>query len=271
MAVDDPQDWRDSLIAKRGDTLLTDDGETLIYLSGLPWFQCAGRKYFFSDVMAFQERIAEPHRAFVVTDRWVFMRIEVGVQVFVINQSQNHDPGYTAAMHLHDNLLWDRRNRLLQAYVQGQRLSFPIQHSHWLLEVWPNEGMVLRDARNQDTQVIERITLRERWLRIKTPQGSFDFGQASISDLASWPWIPECVEQVARGDRLKRRFYWMESLFLYAVLLNGLFGIYPAPNGVVQVIYILLSFWAIVNIYSQIAALVWRPLMVRVNRWTRAR
>ena len=31
MAVDNPQDWRDSLIDKQGETLLTDDGETLVW------------------------------------------------------------------------------------------------------------------------------------------------------------------------------------------------------------------------------------------------
>ncbi|WP_162299642.1 hypothetical protein [Marinospirillum perlucidum] len=88
------------------------------------------------------------------------------------------------------------------------------------------------------------------------------------NDLPLLSQLPEFLEKEAPGLTRKNRLYWLQSFFLYAVLLNQIFRFYPPPNDGLMVFFMLLSLWGILHIYGQIIHLILKPLMDRFNQWT---
>ena len=264
MTLKHKKDWRES----QAEVLTTTDGDSLTYLPDRQSFQWDGRHYDFSEVTAFQEELSVQRSYYVIKNRYIFLRIQLGDEALAIQQSQQQDAGYATAMCLRDHLLRYRKAQLDLAYSQGQTLSFLIRDTSLTLEVLPGQDIRLYDTQNQTSQIIQDIQLQGRWLEGKTPEGYFNFSQSSVSDLPLLSQLPEFFEKETPGLIRKNHLYWLKSVFLYAVLLNQIFRFYPPPNDGVMVVLMLLSLWGILHIYGQIIHLIWKPLMDRFNQWT---
>lgn len=249
-------------------SLTTEQGGRLQYQSGADYFRLNNKRYEFSEVRGVWEDVTEFHRFGLVNRRSVFVRIELADQVFSLRQRQTDGADYYSVMSLRENLLADRKQRMMAAYLKGDTLAFPVEQTDFAITVSQTGGVQLLNSRTQQAETITQVKFKSNWLQIQTKQGTRRFAQHAIRDFALCIELPDFLALLLEQEQKFRRWYWAQSLFLYGVLINQLFKIIPAPNDYVMVLFILLTLWAIIHVYGQIAAWIFYPLIRRFNDWT---